>query len=104
MRKVIPSMILTEPLNRFKFIIERFLLGGAHFHLLFIAALILLVSVGAGLLVFMYSGLFSNLFDASWWAFLRLSDPGYLGDDQGVLLRIVSTIVTILGYVLFWVH
>jgi hypothetical protein len=38
---------------------------------------------------------------AIWWAFLRLSDPGYLGDDEGVTLRTISTIVTVLGYVLF---
>lgn len=36
-----------------------------------------------------------------WWAFLRLTDPGYLGDDEGNVLRVVSTVVTILGYVLF---
>jgi len=36
-----------------------------------------------------------------WWAFLRLTDPGYLGDDQGVLLRIVSTFLTVAGYVVF---
>jgi hypothetical protein len=38
---------------------------------------------------------------AIWWAFLRLSDPGYLGDDEGLTLRTISTIVTVLGYVLF---
>src|SRR5690606_22221462 len=32
---------------------------------------------------------------------LRLSDPGYLGDDQGVAKRLVSTAVTVLGYVVF---
>ena len=36
-----------------------------------------------------------------WWAFLRLTDPGYLGDDQGVLLRTVSTFLTVAGYVVF---
>ncbi len=36
-----------------------------------------------------------------WWAFLRLTDPGYLGDDQGTFLRTISTILTILGYVIF---
>jgi hypothetical protein len=39
--------------------------------------------------------------DAVWWAFLRLTDPGYLGDDEGVWRRILSTIFTVLGYVLF---
>ena len=87
--------------NRLRFFLERLLLGGAHFHLLVIAGLILLVSWSAGFLAFMAAGSFESIFDASWWAFLRLSDPGYLGDDQGALLRILSTVVTVLGYVLF---
>ena len=36
-----------------------------------------------------------------WWAFLRLTDPGYLGDDEGLARRTISTVVTVLGYVLF---
>jgi len=39
--------------------------------------------------------------DGVWWTFLRLTDPGYLGDDDGVVRRVVSTIVTVLGYLLF---
>lgn len=31
-----------------------------------------------------------NLIDALWWAFLRLSDPGYLGDDEGYARRILG--------------
>jgi hypothetical protein len=47
------------------------------------------------------SGIFDSFADAVWWAFLRLSDPGYLGDDRGVLLRTVSTFLTVAGYVVF---
>lgn len=96
-----PKSILVGIYNQFKFLVERLLLKGAHFQLLLIAILIVLVSVIAGALVFFFSEIFKNFFDAAWWAFLRLSDPGYLGDDQGFLHRTVSTIVTILGYVLF---
>ena len=32
---------------------------------------------------------------------MRLTDPGHLGDDEGFARRTVSTIVTVLGYVLF---
>jgi hypothetical protein len=56
--------------------------------------------VVAGLIAFwLVAGL--DPAEAIWWAFLRLSDPGYLGDDQGMALRSVSTVVTVLGYVLF---
>ena len=92
--------MLTHMTNRIKFIIERLLLGGAHLQLLVIAGLIVGVSLSAGFLVFVFSSDYDFL-DAAWWAFLRLSDPGYLGDDRGAFLRAVSTAVTILGYVLF---
>ncbi|MEX0599930.1 MAG: hypothetical protein WD205_04750, partial [Rhodothermales bacterium] len=48
-----------------------------------------------------FSPQFDDVAAAIWWAFLRLSDPGYLGDDEGVLLRTVSTVITVLGYVVF---
>lgn len=87
--------------NRFKFSLERFMLRGARYQLLFIAILICLVSLFAGLLVFALTSTFKAYGESAWWAFLRLSDPGYLGDDKGFILQTVSTIVTVLGYVLF---
>lgn len=89
-------------LNRLKFRLERLVLRGAHYRLLIIAALLGLLSVLAGAIVHYFDAGFSGDFgDATWWAFLRLSDPGYLGDDHGTLERIVSTTLTVLGYVLF---
>jgi ion channel POLLUX/CASTOR len=87
--------------NRIKFWIERAIVRGAHFRLLFIAAVIGLVSLAAGLFVLAAVGGFSGAGEAIWWAFLRLTDPGYLGDDEGAVRRTVSTILTVLGYVVF---
>jgi ion channel POLLUX/CASTOR len=87
--------------NRLKFELERFVVSGPLQRLLFIALVIGFVSVVAGLLANQFGTGFKNRGDAIWWAFLRLTDPGYLGDDQGVGLRVISTIVTVLGYVLF---
>ena len=87
--------------NRFKFQLEQLIMRGAHFRLLVIAALIGLVAVVAGTLVLEIEGGFDDPADAVWWAFLRLTDPGYLGDDEGLVRRVISTVVTILGYVLF---
>lgn len=87
--------------NRLKFQVERLVLRGAHYRLLVIAAAIGLVAVSAGLLVYLYAGVFAGPGEAIWWAFLRMADPGYLGDDQGVLLRVVSTVLTVVGFVLF---
>jgi hypothetical protein len=59
------------------------------------------VAVVAGLLVILVDGGFAGPAEAIWWAFLRLTDPGYLGDDEGVARRSISTVVTVLGYLLF---
>jgi ion channel POLLUX/CASTOR len=88
--------------NRLKFLLERLVLRGAHYRLLVIAALIGLLSLLAGSIVHVFGAGVDGGFPAAvWWAFLRLSDPGYLGDDEGTLLRLVSTLLTVLGYVVF---
>ncbi len=88
------------PSSRIRFHLERFLLRGAQYRLLFIAAVIGLLSVGAGAMVLVFGGV-SSLPEATWWAFLRLTDPGYLGDDEGALVRVISTALTVAGYVVF---
>jgi Trk K+ transport system NAD-binding subunit len=84
-----------------RFTIERLLLRGLHYRLFFAAAIIALVSLSAGLLVVLLDPKFDDPGAAIWWSFLRLSDPGYLGDDEGTVSVIISTVVTVLGYVLF---
>src|SRR5690606_26786432 len=59
------------------------------------------ISLLGGAIIHYYSSFEGSFADAVWWAFLRLTDPGYLGDDTGTLVRTVSTVVTVLGYVLF---
>jgi hypothetical protein len=83
------------------FHLESWMQRGALHQLLIIAVLIGLVAGTAGTLVLTLGGDFAHPRAAIWWAFLRLTDPGYLGDDEGLLLRTVSTVVTVLGYVLF---
>ena len=87
--------------NRLKFQIEQLLLRGAHSRLLFITSLVGLVAIGGGLLVQATDAPFDGNETAIWWAFLRLTDPGYLGDDEGAARRVISTVLTVLGYVLF---
>ena len=59
------------------------------------------VALLAGELVFLFAPGEAGISDAIWWAFLWLTDPGYLGDDEGLAARTISTTVTVLGYVLF---
>jgi hypothetical protein len=86
--------------NRFQLVLERFLVRGPLYRLAFVIGILASTSLAGGLLV-VGTGQFEGLGQAMWWAFLRLSDPGYLGDDQGTYVRIVSTALTVAGYVLF---
>jgi ion channel POLLUX/CASTOR len=98
-------MVINPFRNRIQYVVERLLLSGTLSRLAVAAVLIALVAGITGCSAsswhFGSEQSFSNPFEAIWWAFLRLSDPGYLGDDQGFGLRLISTIVTIAGYVLF---
>ena len=87
--------------NKLKFFLERLLLRGVWFHILIMASLIAGISLIAGLLAYSFTSGFEDPGKSVWWAFLRLSDPGYLGDDEGPILRTLSTVVTVLGYVVF---
>jgi hypothetical protein len=89
-------------IDRVKFIVERQLVKGAGFQLLVVAFFIALISLLGGLLVLLpQAEEFEDAGSAIWWAFLRLTDPGYLGDDVGTWQRIVSTLLTVSGYVVF---
>lgn len=77
------------------------MIRGAGARLAIMVILVVLVAVGAGLLARALAPGFESAADAIWWAFLRLTDPGYLGDDQGAAKATISMVVTILGYVLF---
>jgi hypothetical protein len=84
-----------------KFRVERFLIRGPFYQILFIGAVICFISFTFGQMLFWVDPTESDLFKNAWWAFLRMSDPGYLGDDNGTYRRILATVLTILGYVLF---
>lgn len=87
--------------NRLKFEIERFILYRSLHQLLLIAVVIGIIAVMGGVAVWLLTDDFRSLPDAVWWSFLRLTDPGYIGDDTGGTKRTISTIVSVLGYIFF---
>lgn len=87
--------------ERLWFTLERFMLRGPASRLLVIVAAVGLLSLAGGLLVRRADPTFTSNGDAIWWAFLRLTDPGYLGDDTGFWRALISTFLTIAGYVFF---
>ncbi|MEQ8860332.1 MAG: ion channel DMI1 [Pseudomonadales bacterium] len=87
--------------QRLQFWLERQFVKGASFQLLAVAGLIGIISVVGGALVLPVELEPGHFGESVWWAFLRLTDPGYLGDDEGVWRRVVSTWLTVSGYVVF---
>jgi len=87
--------------NPFRFLIERQFVKGAQYQLLAVVALIGLISLIGGILAYSIGQSEWGFGESVWWAFLRLTDPGYLGDDKGTFLRVVSTFLTVSGYVVF---
>lgn len=87
--------------NRLYYFVESFFQRGAPYQLLAAALVVVALSVSGGWVVYEFSPQYQDFSKAVWWAFLRLTDPGYLGDDEGALPRVVSTVLTISGYVIF---
>ena len=87
--------------NSLVFQLEQVMVRGPLWRFALMLVLVLLVALVAGLLVRAIAPGFDSEEDAIWWAFLRLTDPGYLGDDEGIAKGTVSTVITILGSVLF---
>lgn len=95
---------MTHPVVRLRhfiqFRLERLILRGAIARLLVIVIALGLVALAGGLLAYHFTGDFESPGSSIWWAFLRITDPGYLGDDEGAWLRFISVIMTLCGLVL----
>ena len=87
--------------NSLVFELEQVIVRGPLWRFALLVVLVALVALVAGLLVRAIAPGFESEEDAIWWAFLRLTDPGYLGDDEGIAKSTVSTVLTILGAALF---
>lgn len=90
-----------QVLERARFALERLVLRGLGYRLLLAASIVAAVALVAGVLMALLDVGTEDLSEYVWWAFLRLTDPGYLGDDEGIARRSISTVVTVLGYLLF---
>jgi hypothetical protein len=87
--------------DRLQFWLEQLIMRGAVYRLSVIAGAIGLITLLGGLAGTLVDKELADPLNAFWWAFLRLTDPGYLGDDEGVGRRVDSAVLTVLGYVVF---
>jgi hypothetical protein len=87
--------------KRLYYFIETLFVRGTGYQLVGVAFVLALLAVVGGTIVYAASPGFDEYSRAVWWAFLRLTDTGYLGDDDGTVARTVSTVLTISGAVIF---
>lgn len=92
--------MIRRTLHRLFLLFEMRLLPGLAQRLVLIAGLIGALSFGGGLVAMALDPALA-LPEATWWAFLHLTDPGYLGDDDGAGMRALATLLTISGLVVF---
>ncbi|MEO0436387.1 MAG: hypothetical protein AAF098_05725 [Pseudomonadota bacterium] len=75
--------------------------GRPHLILLIgLLVIIIAISVAGGVVVYL-TGAGSGLAQSIWWTFLHITDPGYLGDDDGAITATLGTLFTILGMITF---
>jgi ion channel POLLUX/CASTOR len=86
--------------NRIKYLVERQFVKGAFNQFVLVALVIGLLTLMGGSLIYTIDN--ESFGKAIWWAFLRLTDPGYLGDDTGFWKRVISTVLTVSGSVIFF--
>ena len=91
----------TRLIDRLFLLLELRLLPGLGARLVLIAGLIGGLALGGGGIVHLFAPGGQSLAHDVWWAFLHLTDPGYLGDDNGTVRRVVATGLTIAGLVVF---
>ena len=96
-----PTGVFHRFIGRLRFLLERFLLRKLSHRLLLAAIIVVVVVIIAGELDVILAPEISETGEGVWWPFLRLTDPVCLGDDQGCAQRFISTMVKVLGCVLF---
>jgi len=99
-------MARTSPISSLKqtltFRFERLLGRGPFYRVLAIFSLILVIAILGGTLAWLLPGKeFDGIGDAFWWAFLRLSDPGYLVEEDDPGGRLLAVLLTVLGLAIF---
>jgi len=88
--------------QKITFQFERLVVRGPHYQILLIWGVLVLITLIGGALAYLIPAAGIDRFrSAVWWAFLHLSDPGYLGEDRAPAVRLLAIALTILGLGLF---
>lgn len=94
-------MIRQRFLRRALYNLERLWVRGPLVQILILLSFLMVISLTGGLVMVVFHPAYRSYPQASWWAFLHLTDTGYLGDDKDPLERIVAVILTFTGALLF---
>jgi len=82
------------------FYIDKIIKRSFLFQLLCLSFIVTAIVVVAGLLAMLVNPQ-KNILGNFWWAFLRVTDPGYLGEDQLFNLGLLGSLVIVAGLIVF---
>lgn len=88
-------------LRRALYGLERLWVRGPLVQILILLGILAVTSLLGGLVMLLFHPTYQDYSQASWWAFLHLTDTGYLGDDKDPLERFIAVLLTFTGALLF---
>ncbi len=91
----------SRTLRRLVYQLESVWIRGPLAQMAVLLAILALLALLGGLLMVLIHPRYRDFPQASWWAFLHLTDTGYLGEDKDAVERVVAVVLTFTGAVLF---
>jgi len=93
--------VKSRPLRRLIYKMESLWIRGPLAQMAVLLASMILVALLGGLLMMLVHPGYRDFPQASWWAFLHMTDTGYLGADKDPIERAVAVVLTFTGVILF---
>ena len=87
--------------NYLSYKIDRWFRRSIIIHLITLVILVFFTTVVGALLAVANNFSLDKFDETLWWAFLRITDPGYLGEDTGLWTVIVGIAIIVAGLVFF---
>ncbi|MBS2039667.1 hypothetical protein JST97_32075 [bacterium] len=94
-------MLKSRSLRRLLYQMESLWIRGPIAQMALLLTFLVLLAFLGGLVMVLVHPRYRDFSQASWWAFLHLTDTGYLGEDKDGLERVVAVSLTFIGAVVF---
>jgi ion channel POLLUX/CASTOR len=97
--KIIDNGEINMKSKHFRLVSERFLIGSFKFQITALIVFSLIIIVTGSIFIAFFRE--HSFFEALWWSFLRITDPGHLANDMRPAVRFISAVISISGWVIF---